>query len=70
MTEIKKGLCFYKIKDKRKYHVVEIIKEPETQVVVKYFGINKKWWHYEIESLYGMELSFETGLYFLKRGKR
>lgn len=69
---VEPGLCFYMHmnRDKRKYHVVCILdKEDEPQIVYKYFGIHKRWWHYEIQSLYAFNMYFESGLYSLKRKK-
>lgn len=47
-----------------KYHVVTILdEEPETQVVIKYYGKRKQWWHYEIKALWVIERSLKDGLY-------
>lgn len=67
---IAEGMVFYQLNDELKYHIVAILNnEPRVQVVFKYFGINKKWWHYEIESLRAMQSNFECGLYLEKRKK-
>ncbi len=66
---IKKGVCYYQKNDTRKYHVV-IVLEEEKQVVVKFFGKHKQWWHYEIKSFYEMNLWFDGGLMSLKRIKK
>jgi hypothetical protein len=67
----KSGMIFYKRGDKRKYHIVSIIDEPQDKMIVyKFYGIHKQWWHYEIESKYVMDLSFDSGLYSLHRNGR
>ena len=36
-----------------KYHVITILdKEPYTQIVLKYYGRWKQYWHYEVRSLF------------------
>lgn len=43
-------------RDRRKYHIVlEFEDNGETFLVVKYFGIYKQWWHYEIWDKYDIE---------------
>ena len=65
--QIEVGDTFYRKDYKRnpyKHHIVAILKdENETQVVYKYFGKHKRWWHYEIMSLTNFEYGFEIGLY-------
>jgi len=69
--EYKPKMVFYKKRDKRKYHIVSILDESQDKMIVsKFYGIHKKWWHYEIESKYGMDLSFDSGLYSLRRNGR
>jgi hypothetical protein len=66
--EIKVGQCFYIKNDNRKYHIVTILtEEKDPQVVYKFFGIHKKWWHYKLESLYAFGLCAKTGLYRSRR---
>ena len=61
------GDCFYEKTYNYKYHIVAILdEEPEKMIVYKYYGDHKQWWHYEIKSLYSMNLWFESGLYFIK----
>lgn len=70
MSDPKIGDFFYMKNDPRKYHVVSILdKEDKPQIVYKYFGVHKQWWHYEIDSVYNYNQSLEIGLYF-KKGKR
>lgn len=58
---------FYKKNDKRKYYVVMVLDKEETpQVVYKFYGINKQWWHYGIEPVYSFNNAFEIGLYYRK----
>ena len=66
MIDLKVGNCFYEKKSEvYKYHVVAIL-ENEEQIVFKYFGKRKQWWHYEIKSFYEYETWVECGLYFKK----
>lgn len=60
-----------KRKYKYKYHVVlEFEDNDEKFTVVKYFGIHKQWWHYEV--LDEMELSFrkKAGFKVVRHRKR
>jgi hypothetical protein len=61
VTKPKTGDCFFLKNDKRKYQIVAILNEPQIQIVYKYFGINKKWWHYEIISFRQFILNFSLG---------
>lgn len=59
------------MKRKHKYHVVlEFEDNGEKFTVVKYFGIHKQWWHYEV--LDEMELSFrkKAGFKVVRHRKR
>jgi len=59
------GDKFHQKNDKRLYHVVAILEEkPDAQVVYKYFGIHKQWWHYEIKSMDDMITHFDIGLFY------
>jgi hypothetical protein len=61
---MKKGDVFYKIHDRRKYHIVDIIKDCDRTIVLfKFFGIHKRWWHYQIQHLWSMEDWFKNGIY-------
>ena len=66
---LKVGDVFYKKYDRNKYHIVAILDEPEKQIVYKFYGIHKRWWHYDIKSEYSMNHAFEIGLYSKKRDK-
>lgn len=61
------GKTFYQKHDPRKYHIVAIINEPKVQIVYKYFGIHRKYWHYEIIWEYTFNLNFESGYWTEKR---
>ena len=64
------GGTYYRRRDSRKYHVIAILdKEDRPQIISKYFGHHKRWWHYEIESLEGFKYSFELGSYSFTRFK-
>ena len=64
---MKAGDVFYNKNDKRKYYIVAyLLYEKEPQVVYKFYGLNKKFWHYKIESLEIFKVSFECGLYYIK----
>ena len=66
--EIKEGQTFYKKRDNRKCHIVKIFKDKNEKIVVtKYFGIHKRWWHYEVEYFFSFEKNFNYGLYSKKR---
>jgi hypothetical protein len=67
IEEIKKKKFFYKKNDFHKYHLVGILEnEPQPQVIYKYFGRYKQWWHYEIKSLYIFKISIKDGYYYFK----
>lgn len=51
-----------------KHHVVAVLEE-EGQVIHKYFGKHKQWWHYKIESIYSFNCYLDIGLYTKNRGK-
>lgn len=69
--KLKKGDTFYMGKQgRKKYHVVAILDEPEKQVVLKYYGINKRRWWYEIKALYELTTCFECELYSNQRIKK
>ncbi len=54
-----------------KYHVLAVLDdEPETQVVLKYYGNHKQWWHYKIEALEVIETWLDVGLYTNYRKRR
>ncbi|MBW1853069.1 MAG: hypothetical protein JRJ00_00040 [Deltaproteobacteria bacterium] len=64
--DLKVGDCFYEKKyDNYKYHVVAVLKEEE-QIVIKYYGKRKQWWHYEVKSFYEVDMFFTNGLYYQK----
>ena len=61
--ELKVGDVFYD-EDNYKCYVVSILaEEKEPQVVYKYYGKHKQWWHYFVKSEYWLERSFELGLW-------
>ena len=63
----KKQDIFYKKNDKRKYYIVAVLDKEETpQVVYKFYGKNKQWWHYKIEPIYDFGTRFSIGLYYRK----
>jgi len=62
--KLKVGDAFYIKNDPRKYHVIEILeKERYPQVVLKYYGKHKQWWHYEIEPKFSIIERLRIGLY-------
>jgi hypothetical protein len=64
--KLKIGDCFYEKNYSRyKYHVVAVLEEEE-QVIFKYYGKRKQWWHYIIKSFYEIDSWFECGLYYKK----
>jgi hypothetical protein len=68
--EIKEGDVFY---DEHNYkcYVVAILKTEKTpQVVFKYYGKHKQWWHYFVKTEWECNSWIETGLYTKKRKKR
>ena len=68
-AKYKIGDCFYEKRQTYKYHIVAIfISEPDTepQIVYKYYGKHKQWWHYEVKSVYEFESWLECGLYYFK----
>ena len=64
---LKVGDVFYKKYDRNKYHIVAILDEPEKQIVYKFYGIHKQWWHYKITELWDMKEWFKYNLYSFKR---
>jgi hypothetical protein len=68
---IKIGENFYQKNDFRKYHIVGFLENEEIpQIIYKYFGRYKQWWHYEVEALYDFYERFKIGLYSKKRGNK
>ena len=50
-----------------KKHIVSILdKESEPQIIYKWYGKVRQYWHYEIESVYSFNYAFNIGLYKLK----
>jgi len=67
---IKPGNCFYDNQWNYKYHIVILLlDEQNPQIIYKYFGRHKQWWHYKIESLYLFNRMLESNLYSRKRFK-
>ena len=61
--ELKKGKIFYD-QDGYKCHVVAILdEENHPQIVYKYYGNHKQWWHYFVISVFRFEYSFRIGLF-------
>jgi len=47
---------------KYKYHIVlSFVDNAQTFYVVKYFGIHKQWWHYEIWNKYDLASYTQRG---------
>lgn len=64
---MKIGDTFYK-RDGIKYHIVNILTDNYVQLIVyKFFGKNKRWWHYEIEEYEIFETKIKCGSYFTKK---
>lgn len=67
-NNIKPGNHFYKMHDPRKYYIVVILeKEKISQIMYKFYGIHKQWWHYKHESLRMFKLKFKLNFYFWNR---
>ena len=62
------GESFYKKNDRRKYHIRCKLR-PDNVYIIKYFGIHKRRWHYEVVSFYELDLCFKSGLWSKKRFK-
>ena len=63
---LKIGDSFKNNKFKVKCHIVGFLKEEKIpQIIWKYFGKRKQWWHYQIESMYAFDLSLQYKLYEL-----
>jgi hypothetical protein len=66
--EIKVGMKF-KEKQGYKCHILAIIEDTENpglfskQIVYKYYGKRKQWWHYDIVGFYSFNMRLESGLY-------
>jgi hypothetical protein len=68
INNLKKGICFYKKNQDLKYHIVDIIKDKSTELVIyKWYGKHKQWWHYEISELWEINLSFEYSTFYFKK---
>ena len=60
-----------KIKTEYKYHIVLSFDDNgDTYYVVKYYGIYKQWWHYEIWSSLEMRLKKERGFKIVEPKKK
>jgi hypothetical protein len=67
--ELKRGVCFYENQGNAWYkcHVVDIIEDElkNPQIVYRWYGKHKQWWHWCIESMgsfnmiYGIKYSME-----------
>jgi len=69
---LKEGMSYYsRIYNKKiKYHIVKIFEDDKnTIVVIKFFGIYKRWWHYETWDYDHLISYFECGLHSFKRLK-
>lgn len=65
---MKIGDTFYKKRDDRKYHIVNIFIDKDVELIVyKFFGKHKRWWHYEIEEYETFEDCLKAGLYYTKK---
>jgi len=67
--DINKETIFYRdnLTHIHKCHVVMMLENEENpQVVFKYFGKYKQWWHYEIESMFSFNLCIDNGRYAFK----
>lgn len=70
--DIKEGSIFYKIINGIQYkcYIVSILKEEkQPQIVYKYYGKCKQWWHYKVISEYGLNMEFNFKLCSEKRQK-
>jgi len=57
------GDVFYD-RENRKHHILAII---EGQIVYKYFGIHKRYWHYEIKDPEDILMRIKHGIYSMNR---
>lgn len=49
--------------EERKHHVVAVCKDGDNLIyVLKYFGIHKRWWHYEVMEHWRLELKLDYHL--------
>ena len=66
--DYKPKMTFYEKNDRRKYHVVAVLDEPQgKQVVCKFYGLHKQWWHYEVKSKHEIDSGFKIGLFSITR---
>lgn len=66
--ELKIGDVFYDKQWNYKHYVVVLLLDEEMpQIVSKYFGRHKQWWHYKIEPLHYFNLAYNGGLYAKNR---
>ena len=66
--DIKCGDTFHRKGREYKYHIVKILnQEEEPQIVYKYYGKHKQWWHYEVESIFGFNDAVDIGLYTMDK---
>ncbi len=65
--DLKAGDIFYD-KDKYKCHIVALLKnEKQPQIVYKYYGKHKQWWHYFVVSEYEFDLYIKHELWTVER---
>ena len=58
------GDTFHDKRGKYKYHIVMVLdKEEDPQIIYKFYGKHKQWWHYKVESVFGFNHAVEIGLY-------
>jgi hypothetical protein len=56
------GEIFYKGREPYKYHIVGVLSLAQ-QVIYRYYGKRKQWWHYEVEHMDSFKYCFEIGIY-------
>lgn len=68
--EIGIGTVFY-CEHGYKNHIVSILdNEPSPQIVYKYYGKHRQYWHYSIVSKYSFDSYMEIGLWTFRRKKK
>jgi hypothetical protein len=67
---LKIGSVFYEINEDYKYHVINIFKDNDSNIIVfKYYGKHKQWWHYEVIELWKFNMRIKHEIYYFKDKK-
>jgi hypothetical protein len=75
IIELKIGSIFYdaisvhnKVLKCRVIHILD--KEPEKQIIYKFYHVRRQRWEYKVETEYIVNYCIKKGMYKLKKGKR